>query len=343
MDRDALNLDRWRLDLALLDEPATPPDYLVDGFAERGSVILLTGDAGTAKSFIACDLCIAVVQARPWLGRKVKRGRALYVGAENSKRLTVRRLRALGLRGSDTALRYVCRAPLVLSDLAHRSLIREEVEAHEPDVLVLDSALSLAGIDPNDNAAVAEFMAWVRQLAEDRDLVVIVLHHESKSQVSTGRSTAAAAKAALGAMSWRGQADLHIAVELPREPRERGTTPGGDPCDRWRVTLKLPKEREFGETEGDESVVVESVKRGGVLVSMEVRREGASNPKRQPSKAQEAREAVAALLIERGGRATRAELREALSDVATRTLDRVLGEDDNGLWTQPKAGVYEAV
>ena len=336
-----MNLDRWRLDLSLLDRPATPPDYLVDGFAERGSVILLTGDAGTAKSFIASDLCIAVVQGRPWLGRTVKEGRALYIGAENSKRLTVRRLRALGLRGTDTAFRYVCRAPLVLSDQAHRSAVREEVEAHTPDVLVLDSALSLAGIDPNDNAAVAEFMAWVRQLAEDRDLVVIVLHHESKSQVSTGRSTASAAKAALGAMSWRGQADLHIAVELPSEPRERDTTPEGDPCDRWRVRLKLPKEREFGESEGDESVVVESVKRDGVLLSMQVRSEGASRPRR-PSKRQEARDGIAALLAERGGRASRAEMGDALPDVKQRTLDRVLREDGEGRWTNPEPGVYAA-
>ncbi len=335
-----MNLDRWRLDLALLDKPPAPPDYLVDGLAERGSVILLTGDAGTAKSFIASDLCIAVAQGRPWLGRKVKPGRALYVGAENGLRLTVRRLHALGLRSSDTGLAYLCRAPLIFSDQAHRTVLREEVDRHNPDVLVLDSALSLAGIDPNDNAAVAEFMAWVRQLAEDHDLVVIVLHHESKSQVNTGRSTASAAKAALGAMSWRGQADLHIAVELPREPRERATTPEGDAIDRFRVRLRLPKEREFGDSEGDENVIVESVKRDGALLSMEIRSEAATES-RKPSKAEQTRERIAALLAERE-RMTRAEIGDAMSDVPKRTLDRVLKEDGEGVWIQADRGVYVA-
>jgi hypothetical protein len=106
-------------------------------------------------------------------------------------------------------------------------------------------------------------MAWVRQLAEGHDLVAVVLHHESKSHVTSGRSTASAANAALGAMSWRGQADLHIAVELPREPRERDTTPEGDDIDRWRVRLRLPKEREFSDSDGgDENVVVESGEAG---------------------------------------------------------------------------------
>jgi hypothetical protein len=174
----------------------------------------------------------------------------------------------------------------VLSDHDHRDGLRDEIERHRPDLLVLDSALSVAGVDPNDNAAVAEFMGWVRQLAEDHDLVVIVLHHEAKSHVNAGRSTAAAARAALGAMSWRGQADLHIAVELPRQPRERDKTADGDLIDRWRVRLKLPKEREFTAGEGEEDVVVESVKRDGALISIEVRSESPEplRPKKPPAK-----------------------------------------------------------
>jgi hypothetical protein len=339
-----MNLDRWRLDLALLDQPPAPPDYLVDGLAERGSVILFTGDSGTAKSFIASDLCIAVVQGRPWLGRNVEQGRALYVGAENSLRLTVRRLRAMGLRSSDCGLSYICRAPLVLNDLAHRGALAEEVERVKPDVLVLDSALSLAGIDPNDNAAVAEFMAWIRQLAEDNDLVVIVLHHEAKSQVAAGRSTATAARAALGAMSWRGQADLHIAVELPKDPRERGTTADGDNVDRWRVRLRLPKEREFSDSESDdEDVVVESVRRDRTLLSMVVRSEQRKpRAARAPGKREQIRHRVAALITEQR-RVTRAELTERIPEATKRTLDRVLSEDGDGLWKQPVSGVYEAV
>lgn len=301
------DLNRWRPDLALLDQPPAPPDYLVDGLAERGSVILLTGDAGTAKSFISADLSIAIAQGRPWLGREVKRGRSLYVGAENSQRLTVRRLRALGLLSTDEGLCYLCRAPLVLNDQDHREALREEVERHRPDLLVLDSALSLAGIDPNDNGAVAEFMSWVRQLAEDHDLVVIVLHHESKSQVNAGRSTAAAARAALGAMSWRGQADLHVSVELPREPRERDTTPEGDAVDRWRVRLRLPKEREFSDSQGEEDVVVESIKRDRTLLSMEVRSESAT-PSR-PRKPTATRRIIEAL---RGGPLTRSALAQVV-------------------------------
>jgi archaellum biogenesis ATPase FlaH len=283
------DLERWRLDLALLDRPPAPPDYLIKGLAERGSVILLAGDSGTCKSFLGSDMAIAVVHGRPWLGRSVKQGRALYIGAENSRRLTVRRLRALGLRSSDSAMSYLCRAPLILNNEDHRGALADEVQRHKPDLLVLDSALSLAGIDPNDNGLVSEFMAWVRHLAEGHDLVIVILHHENKSSIYPGRSTAAAAKAALGAMSWRGQSDIHIAMEAVPNQRETETTPEGTVVDRWWVQFKLPKERELGDCNGgDEHVVVETVRRDDTLLSAEIRSEvrgGATAPTTKPKKA----------------------------------------------------------
>lgn len=269
------------LDLAELDTPPQPPDYLVHGLVERGSVLLLAGDSGTCKSLIAADLAIACVQGRPWLGRAVdpRSSGALYVDLENPRRLALRRLRALGVTSSDSGLRYWSRPPLQLANADDVATLVQDVDRHRPDVLVLDSAITVSGVDPNDNKAVAAFCAKVRRLAEQYDLVAVILHHESKHYVGNGRTTAAAARAALGAMSWRAQADLHLAVELPQQPREaRQTTSTGEVLERYRVRLRLPKVRDFGDEDAAEDVVIESTRtEDRALLSMRVRSEAVTD------------------------------------------------------------------
>lgn len=333
------------LDLADLDAPPAPPDYLVDGLAERGSVVLLAGDSGTGKSILSADLAISVAQGRPWLGRDVKAGRATYIDGEMSPRLALRRLRALGLRSSDEGVRYWRRPPLQLSEPDHVADLREEIEANRPDLLVFDSAITLSGCDPNDNRAVADFCAIVRRLAEEQNLVALIVHHESK-QGSSGsdRSTASAARAALGAMSWRGQSDLHMALELPQNPREpRETTTNGDVLERYRVKLQLPKERDFGDEDNLEDVVIESVRTPArALLRMDVLSEGRSTVARVEP-ATEMREAILAALADRGemGRADLAaglvENPQSPGSSFTKPLAQLVGR---GLVTQPRRGRY---
>lgn len=264
------------LDLTDLDAEPEPPEWLVDGTIERGSVVMIAGDSGTGKSIVAADLMIAVVQGRSWLGRDVQQGGAVYVDCEMQPRLALRRLRALGLRSCDTGARYWRRPPLQLSDPDHADALRDEIEAQRPALLVLDSAIAVSGCDPNDNRAVADFCAKVRGLAEGHNLVAVIVHHEAKSYVSADRSTASAAKAALGAMSWRAQSDLHISLQLPQHPREpTETTAEGNIIERYRVDLRLPKVRDFGDDDTTEGFVIESVRTPDrALLDMAVRHEG---------------------------------------------------------------------
>lgn len=274
------------LDLRDLDSPPAPPRWLVGGLIERGAVVLFAGDSGAAKSTLALDLAVALAQGRPWLGRSVERGRCIYVDAENDRRLVLRRLHALGLRSGDVGLRYWSRPPLSLSEPAHVAELREEVRQHRPDLLVLDTALSLAGIDANDNTAVAGLFAKVlRRIAEDHGCAVLLTHHEVKAASGNNRGTTGAARAALGAMSWRGQADLHVAVERARSGHGRRVDERGHAHDAFRIRLRLPKLRDgFADgAEVEDAAVVSERDAEGALLWLRVERTGARSGQSRPS------------------------------------------------------------
>jgi hypothetical protein len=237
---------RCLIEPRLMSEPPAPPDYHVDGLVEKGTVLGIAGDSGTSKTPVTRALAIATVQGGVWRGRSVKTGRCVYLHGEDHLRSAVRQLRAMGWRESDTGLHYWCRPPLLLTEDAHRCAVREELERHEANLLVLDSASVLSGIDLNDNTGAAEFMGWVGDLANGLDLVAAVILHENKGNAYAGRSLAAARQAVLGAGQWRAQWHTLVSLELPDNARGQQQTREGV-LDTWTVRVQLPKEREFGD------------------------------------------------------------------------------------------------
>lgn len=271
------NLVRYLLDPEEMDTEPTPPVYHVVGLIEEGAVVMLAGDSGTAKSSFAQALAVATVKGDEWLGRRVKQGRVVYIHAEEGPRGATRNLRALGWRSCETALRYWCRVPIRLNTDEGRKWLYAEVESHKADLLVLDSATIVGGIDTNDNAAIAELMGWLGLLALDHNCVVVVTHHETKTLVGTNRSQAAAANAMLGGGQFRAQCDVQISLELTPDPRGQETTVEGAVRDTWRVRLQLPKERQFGDNDGPLFVIKWTQKdEAGALLKMGVRLDGAA-------------------------------------------------------------------
>lgn len=77
-------------DLAGKEVP--PREWLVPDLVPAGTVTLLTGDGGTGKSLVALQLAAACAMGRPWLGRDVAAGRALFISAEDDQDELHRRL-----------------------------------------------------------------------------------------------------------------------------------------------------------------------------------------------------------------------------------------------------------
>lgn len=76
----------------------TPPEWLVEGVIERGTVTVLSGDTSAGKSSVADALSVSVLKGAPWLGCPVNRGHVLYIDEENHRRVVRDRLKAFGVK-----------------------------------------------------------------------------------------------------------------------------------------------------------------------------------------------------------------------------------------------------
>jgi len=61
-----------------------PLGYLIKGLLPKAEIIVLYGESGSGKSFMALDLGMAMARGIPWRGLRVKQGRQVYIAAEGA-------------------------------------------------------------------------------------------------------------------------------------------------------------------------------------------------------------------------------------------------------------------
>jgi len=258
--------DPWALRQPLeLDPDAEPepPDYLVDARLERGTVTVLAGDTGAAKSFTAQSLTVATVEgADTWLGRdlRARHRRAIVVDEENPERLVRARLRALGLRREGASrLRYFHRLGARLGEGDWLQWLAAELAREAADLLVIDTGTAAVAADLDDNTEVAAFYRdGLRPLAAQSQVAVMLLLHERKPSTQGGRGPRT--MATLGARSWIGQADAQLMLARRGESNEARQDDGTTTLE-TRFTLEVGKLRDGG-AEKREIVCIASVLNG---------------------------------------------------------------------------------
>lgn len=223
--------------------PPPEPDWLIEDFIERGTVVLISADSGVGKSMVMMSAEVAMIQGRPWLGHATHGQRVMVIDEENFRRVVHTRLHAMGMTNADrTNMHYFLRKGVALGadDWAERVL--EEVEDFKPDLLVIDTASSATAVEINDNSGVAKlFRDHIRPLADET--AVVVLHHERKPQQGSG-SKRSAGHEMMGARQWAGQADSHLACKKIGDKPELEPMHDGSLRKTFRVEMEMPKDRD---------------------------------------------------------------------------------------------------
>lgn len=188
----------------MLDGKEVPArNWLVPGLIPSGTVTLLTGDGGTGKSLLALQLATACALGKPWLGKTVAGGRALFVSAEDDEDELHRRLADV-LEAEEAsfadldqlALRSLAGEDALLTALDARTghqkatdLFRE-LDAFlsdlTPALVVLDTLADLFPGNENDRAQARQFIGMLRGLAIRHDCAVVLLAHPSLSGIQNG-------------------------------------------------------------------------------------------------------------------------------------------------------------
>lgn len=173
------------LSLLSLDdlENLPDPDPLIDGVLDARTVTMLAGPSGKGKSFVALDWALSLASSSPWLGRKAKRRRVLYVAAEGAhgQKWRVRAWREGHPEAAspDSYVRFLAHAVQFGSPDELGELIGA---ARNFDVIILDTLAKITvGMEENSASDMGQFISDLYKLrdvmSDGEGGTVIVVHH----------------------------------------------------------------------------------------------------------------------------------------------------------------------
>ncbi len=170
----------------VMDEPDEPVPYVIHGWLARRDFVVIGGEPGTGKSVFALDLAIALASGTEFLGafKPDEQYRVLYLDEEMDKQLARRRIRQLvggrQLEPGDVDLHYYNSSGMNLDRASDRLRLRGILEELQPQWVVLDSLIRFHSRNENDNSAMSEFFAMLKELRVEHECGMLALHHLAK-------------------------------------------------------------------------------------------------------------------------------------------------------------------
>jgi len=205
---------------ALALEPS--PTSLIDQTLDCGTVAVLAGPTGTAKSLLAVQWGVAVASGGQWLDRPSKSGPVVFVAAEGASGLQ-QRLEALekyaGHGVPDSFL--VVRGPINLGNAKDVSEFVDGVVALRPRMVIIDTlARCMVGHDENSAQAMGIVLDNAYRIRDALDGgVVLLVHHTGKDGSQVRGSSALESGADTVYRTSRGRGGL---IQLARAKRKDG-------------------------------------------------------------------------------------------------------------------------
>jgi RecA-family ATPase len=158
-------------------------EYLVEKVLPENSVCVLYGEPGSGKTFVALSMALSCTNGKPWIGRKTRPARILYVAAEGVLGMKYR-LRAYKKRndlGPGKVLFYT--GSLQITDAVARVSLHSDLKMKEfkPDLIVMDTLARISvGKDENSAKDMGEIVAGIEALRREHNAAVLVIHHTRK-------------------------------------------------------------------------------------------------------------------------------------------------------------------
>lgn len=178
------------------DWESLPPlaDALITGVLRKGHKMLLAGPSKAGKSFALIELCIAIAEGTPWLGRfSCAQGKVLYINLELDRASCLHRFKdvytALGLPPQNLRnidIWNLRGASVPMDKLAPKLIRRAQKKGYT--AVILDPIYKVITGDENSADQMAKFCNQFDLVCRALDCAVIYCHHHSKGAQSGKRS-----------------------------------------------------------------------------------------------------------------------------------------------------------
>jgi KaiC/GvpD/RAD55 family RecA-like ATPase len=193
----------------LLEEEIPAIDWKCRGLLAAGHITLLSARAKMGKTTLVFHLLQALLEGQPFLGLPTALTERVLLLSEESRGLLRRRIESLRL-GSDDLL-ILTRHGVASWEQALEAIKRAIDEGVE--LLVVDTLAAFWEVrDQNDATEVMAFLLTLQELAQERGIAILLVHHLRKMAGEEGTAH-------------RGSGALVAAVDIALEMRLRPNSP----------------------------------------------------------------------------------------------------------------------
>ena len=190
-----------------------PPTWIVKGLLPKAELVVLFGESGSGKSFMALDIAAAIARGIQWRGRKVKQGRVVYVAAEGAGGFRNRLNAYAQAHSLDLAtldLGVIKAAPNLMVKDDALDVCKAIIAGGPVSVVIIDTfAQVMPGANENAGEDVGKALQHCKGIHKATGAVVILVHHAGKDSSK-------------GARGWSGlRAAADAELEVVRTPTGR--------------------------------------------------------------------------------------------------------------------------
>jgi len=189
---------------AMMTEPP-PVKWLVRGWLQEGSLMMIHGPSGSGKTFLALDWALSIASGKgDWLGSRTATGRVVYLAGEGHYGLRVR-MAAWAQHNNITNIdAFISSHGVDLNKPAGWSHVATHLReiGKPPSLIVVDTLHRFLAGDENSAEDARQMIQACNSLTEHFGCAVLLVHHTGHG--NTGR--------ARGSSAWKGALDIEISV-----------------------------------------------------------------------------------------------------------------------------------
>ncbi len=205
--------DPWQIyQMAALRTRPRPP-WIIRDVLPHAETGMIYGPSGSGKSFFTLDMAASIARGIPWRGKRVTRGRVLYVAAEGAAAVYDRGLayaikNEMKLEELDI---YVMPATPNFTDKKVVAAVTKTALAKGPFLLIVIDTLAKVSIGADENSAqhMGVVMAHCQMLGKQTGSMVVVVHHTGKNAALGSRGSSSI------------KAGLDVEIEIVRADKDR--------------------------------------------------------------------------------------------------------------------------
>jgi len=161
-------------------------NWIVGDLIVEGSVILLVAKPKIGKSILAVNIALAVAQGHEIFEKKTTRGRTLYIALEDRERLIQSRLWNMLGKPEEIGFDIYC-GDISINKPRFRDHLKETIRENDYKLVVIDPLIqAYSGSDENNPNEMAKVLGFVREIAQETNTSIVVVHHSRKSQGEGG-------------------------------------------------------------------------------------------------------------------------------------------------------------